>query len=291
MEIKNLPVDINAEDVLNYFPDGTFHVVFKGLHKRNAYMDILNIDEVKQRQQLSLGRNSLYNSLPEFIFHPVDRFDLPQHNQKERFAEEYAKQEKEKEDAYKFFAPIDLLLLKLKLDVKNKLEAFVSENKVIQDIIADNLSEEQKSNRFIQQVLPLLPHCKDIRGDKTLLTLILRKALLEEGLTIEIKNQEKQFSDIDPQYEICVGSILDETYIGCNYSDHIVTYEIHYWSDDVCDENFNEYVEDLEVFRAFIQDYFMAIDTILEFHILNDAPTARLSDTTIYNYLNYNINL
>ena len=45
MAIKNLPTDINAEVLLEYYPKETFDVELKGLHKRNAYMDILNLED------------------------------------------------------------------------------------------------------------------------------------------------------------------------------------------------------------------------------------------------------
>ena len=145
MAIKNLPTDINAEVLLEYYPKETFDVELKGLHKRNAYMDILNLEDKGERMQLSLGRNSIYNSLPEFLFHPIDRFDLPKHNQKERFAEEYSNQEQEKENAYKFFAPIDLALLHQRVRARHHINSLTSGNKVLIDIISDCLSEKQKN--------------------------------------------------------------------------------------------------------------------------------------------------
>lgn len=184
---KNLPDDINVELLLAYFPEGSIKVAFKGLHKRNSYNDIVDIEERHDGTYLfCIGRNSLYNSLPEFMFHPVDRFNnIPKSQEKEQFAEEYQKQEQEKENAYRFFAPVDLLLLRLRCMVREHLNEYVEQNKVLIDIICDNLSEEQKSNRFIKQALNFIPSCKNIRGDKTLLTFMLRKIFMEEGLKIE----------------------------------------------------------------------------------------------------------
>ena len=208
MAIKNLPTDINAEVLLEYYPKGTFDVELKGLHKRNAYMDILGLEDKDERMQLSLGRNSLYNSLPEFLFHPIDRFDLPQYNQKERFAEEYANQEQEKENAYKFFAPIDLALLHQRIRAKHHIYSLTSGNKVLIDIISDCLTEKQKNNRFIRSSLEYLPYCKIIRGDRTLITMMLRKVLMEEGIVVNIGNGKKTFTDSIPRYKTEVDSEL-----------------------------------------------------------------------------------
>ena len=291
MAIKNLPTDINAEVLLEYYPKETFDVELKGLHKRNAYMDILNLEDKGERMQLSLGRNSLYNSLPEFLFHPIDRFDLPQHNQKERFAEEYANQEQEKENAYKFFAPIDLALLHQRVRARHHINSLTSGNKVLIDIISDCLSEKQKNNRFIKNSLEYLPYCKIIRGDRTLITMMLRKILMEEGIVVDINNNNKTFVDSAPRYKTEVDSDLSSLYVGTEFEQETLCYNVYYWNDEECNENFNSFVDDIEEYRMFVQDFFLSVESILEFNVCHDAPTLRLSDTTIYNYLNYNTNI
>lgn len=291
MAIKNLPTDINAEVLLEYYPKETFDVELKGLHKRNAYMDILNLEDKGERMQLTLGRNSLYNSLPEFLFHPIDRFDLPKHNQKERFAEEYSNQEQEKENAYKFFAPIDLALLHQRVRARHHINSLTSGNKVLIDIISDCLSEKQKTNRFIKNSLEYLPYCKIIRGDRTLITMMLRKILMEEGIVVDINNNNKTFVDSAPRYKTEVDSDLSSLYVGAEFEQETLCYNVYYWNDEECNENFNSFVDDIEEYRMFVQDFFLSVESILEFNVCHDAPTLRLSDTTIYNYLNYNTNI
>ena len=291
MAIKNLPTDINAEVLLEYYPKETFDVELKGLHKRNAYMDILNLEDKGERMQLTLGRNSLYNSLPEFLFHPIDRFDLPQHNLKERFAEEYANQEQEKENAYKFFAPIDLALLHQRVRARHHINSLTSGNKVLIDIISDCLSENQKNNRFIKNSLEYLPYCKIIRGDRTLITMMLRKILTEEGIVVDINNNNKTFVDSAPRYNTEIDSELSSLYVGAEFEQATFCYNVHYWNDEECNENFHSFLDDIEEYRIFVQDFFLSVESVLEFNVYHDAPTLRLSDTTIYNYLNYNTNI
>ena len=290
---KKIPEDINVELLLSYFPEGSCKVVLKGLHKRNILIGIIDIEERRDGSMiLGIGRNSLYNSLPEFMFHPVDRFDnIPKIEEKERFAEEYQKQEKEKENAYKFFAPIDLLLLKLRVKVRNYLNEYTHSNKVLIGIIGDKLTDEQKKNRFIQQTLQFIPSCKNIRGDKTLLTFMLRKVFMEEGLKIEVHRKVITYTDKTPRYSDGLDSAIGETYIGNVFDEESAQYDIYYWSEDDCDENFIKFVEDIEQYRLFILDYFLSIEDALHFYICtNDAPL-RLSDEIIFNYLNYNTNL
>ena len=85
MSLNNLPDDINIELLLSYFPEGTLKVAMRGLHKRNTYNDIIDVDENKDGTiVVGVGRNSLYNTLPEFLFHPIDRFDsIPKSEEKE----------------------------------------------------------------------------------------------------------------------------------------------------------------------------------------------------------------
>ena len=292
--IKYLPDDINIEDILSYLPKESYRVSVNGLHKRNSYKDIINYEETPDgKTEFHVGRNGLYNSLPEYMFHPINRFDnIPERERKERFAEEYAKQELEKENAHKFFSPIDVLLLDLKTKVKEKINQLSSDNIFIQNIIGDTLTEKEKSNRFIQRTIPFLPNCKRIRGNKTLITFMLRKVLFEEGLSLNIENIVSEIHDKEPQYNSKIEDFqLNSMYLGNEFSENIMTFTINYWSDEECSEHFNLFLEELETYRLFIKDYFFSIEDELCFHINSDYPTLRLADDIIYNYLNYNTNL
>lgn len=290
---KNLPEDINIELLLSYFPEESFKVVFRGLHKRNSYKDIVDIEEKYDGTfLLGVGRNSLYNSLPEFMFHAVDRFDnIPKSEEKERFAEEYQKQEIEKDNAYKFFAPIDLFLLKLRSTVRESLNKYVDNNKVLIDIICDELTEEQRSNRFIRHTLKFIPACKTIRGDKTLLTFLLRKVFMEEGLQIEKHHETVTYRDQKPRYADGLETVLEESYVGNVFDERTTIYDIHYWSEDDCTENFHRFIDEINLYQDFLQAYFFSIEEMLRFNICKDEAPLRLSDDIVFNYLNYNTNL
>ena len=229
---KNLPDDINVELLFSYLPKGKCKVAFKGLHKRNAYSDIIDIEEqVDNTLYFSIGRNSLYNALPEFMFHPIDRFnELPRLEEKERFAQEYEKQEKEKENAYRFFAPIDSFLFQLRIKTREMLNDYCESNKALIDVLADRLTMQQRQNRLIKQVLPFLPSCKHIRGDKTLFTMMLRKVFIEEGLLIDVHRENVEFTDNEPRYQESVGDQLGDCYAGNVYHENDIVYDIHYWS-------------------------------------------------------------
>lgn len=293
MQLKYIPEDINVELLLSFFPEGHCKVALKGRHGRNSYNDIVDVEERKDGSLLlDISRNSLYNSLPEQLFHPVDRFDnIPKVEEKERFAEEYRKQEQEKEDAYSFFAPFDLLLLDLRAGIRKRMNEYVESNKVLTDVLTDRLTAEQRANRFIRQALPFMPSCKTIRGDKTLLTLMLRKIFMGEGLKLEKHSRLVTYTDAHPRYADGLDATLGESYVGNLFDEETVQYDIHYWSEEYCDGHFLEFVDDVELFQSFIQDYFLSVEESLHFFILKDDAPLRLSDDIVFNFLNYNTNL
>lgn len=293
MMLKYLPEDINIEDLLSYLPFGTYKIALKGLHKRNSYRDVIHYDEVDEGKiAFHIGRNSLYNSLPEYMFHALNRYDnIRESERKERFAEEYEKQEREKRDAYAFFAPFDALLLDLKLKVKETINFYTSDNKILQDIIGDRLTKEERDNRFIKKTLPYLTYCKDIRGNSTLITLLLRKVLVDDDITLLKEGVRNVLKDESPRYEDCVEASLDELFVGNEYEEEITTYTLVYWSEEECNAHFATFLNDLQCFKAFFQDYFLGVEETLKFKIVNDASPLLLADNENYNYLSYNTNI
>ena len=290
---SNIPYDINIELLLAYFAEGSCKVSFSGLHKRNAYNDLIRLEESSGgKMQLTVGRASLYNSLPELMFHPIDRFDnLPYGEEKEVFDAEYEAQEREKENAHRFFAPIDLMLLRLRLMVRERLNVYAETDKVMIDILGDEITDTQRNNRFIKKTMPFLPFCKTIRGNKINLTLMLRKIFMEEGLSINLLEQSVSYTDDNPRYLSHLDGNIEDIFVGNTFDERTTTYLIHFWPDDEDGELFLHFVDEVEVFSLFVQDYFMAIDETIRFDISCDNAPVCLSDKTNFNYMNYNMNI
>lgn len=292
---RNLPEDIKAELLLSYLPSGSFKVAFKGIHKRNAYNDIVDMD----KQELSggqpivgLARNSIYHSLPEYVFHPVDRFNnLSHRSEDDPFAVECEKQKQEIELALRFFAPHDLLLLLHKVECREWLRTYSDTNRVLIDILGDELTERQRNNRFVKATMDFLPFCKQIRGDKTLLTILLRKIFIDEGIHITPHVQDTVCRDDNPRYDDGLDSELCDGFLGNVFDEQVNVYDIHYWDDEACDSSFLEFVEEVEEYQHFVEHYFLSVEECLHFDITTDAPPLLLSDDIIYNYLDYNTNI
>lgn len=288
-----LPEDLSIEALLLYLPDDSYKIAIRGMHLRNAYRDITEIEEdTNGKMIIQAGRNSLYNSLPEYLFHPINRFeDIPEIERQERYVEEHYKQEKEKESAYAFFAAFDNMLVTLRKEVKEKVRRYAAENTVMQDIIGDRLTTRQKQNPFIRRCLQFLPICSRIRGNKTLITYMLKKILREDDILIELHNCSHTFLDKEPRYRICIENQLNDIFVGNEFEEIATTYDIHFWSEEKCDKDFLKFIDEIEVFRQFIQEYFISVEEIIRFNIVKDDSPLMLSDVTTYNYLNYNTNI
>lgn len=291
--MRQLPDDLRVEVLLDYLPEGSFNVSFCGLHKRNACKDLLGMETANNGcQTLGLARMSLYDLLPEYFFHPFDRFSqMVGRENRERFIDELGRQEKEKEEAIAFFAPVDCALLALKSNVYRQVLPLGAENKVLQDILSDQLSEEQRKNRFIQRTIPFLPEVKRMRGDRTLLTLLLRKLFKEENMDLVPIEEVRLMEDEEPRYEDSEGGTLGNTFAGNRYEEHVLCYSVQYWSDEECDERFLQFVEDMELFRRYVCDWFLSIEEDLLIEIVNRKSATWLSDTLTHGYLGYNTNL
>lgn len=290
--ISNLPPDISAETILNYLPRHERDAELKGTHRRNAYEDILSISE-RERLLIELSRDSIYDILPEALFHPIDRFEnIPANEYKERFAEEVEMLQIEESNARRYFAPFDKFILEMGCIVSKIKNDCYGNLSIITDIICDSISENTGKNRFIKKLFPFMPICRRIRGDRNLITILLRKILSDEGIEMKLQEIPQLFMDKTPRYS----SILDldnseNFYLGNEYIESVTEYEVKYWSEDDCDETFLTFISEIAEFERFINDYFVGIESSVKFNITTIDRPIRLSDNLYYNYLDYNTNI
>lgn len=294
-DIKHLPADINAELLLTHDCGRKVQVRLDSTHNRNAVGDVASIAPTHDGGLLlHLTRSSLYDALPEQMFHSIDSFSaLNESTDDDAFAKAVERQKRERENALQFFAPFDVLLLKLKTDVRQLIEKHVVHgNIVLQEIIGDCLTEEQRNNRFIKALLPFLPDCRHIRGNRTLLTLMLRKVLLDEYIKIDVTATVLNYHDSNPRYCYRLGDCLGDCFAGNDYASTAIVYSLHYWNDEMCDEHFLETMRELDEMRLFIQDWFLGLGQQLRFDVWTDNVAAmRLGDTEYLNYMGYNTSI
>ena len=226
------------------------------------------------------------------MFHPIDRFDnLPKAEEKELFERELEKQDEEIANAYKFFSPIDILLFRLRANVRESIEKYAKEDIIMQHILGDGITEEQHNNRFIQGVIPYLPQCRIIRGNKTLLALMLRKIFGDEGIKLGRRTEQHSYEDPHPRYADSMGMELNNGYVAGKYTEPVQTYRIIYWDDTECKKDLSHFLLEIEELRVFLQDYFLSIEEELVFEIVKDDEPMQLGEESSSHFLNYNINI
>lgn len=290
----DFPSDIRAEIVGNYLENVRKDFSFRGSHKRNAYNDILSISQDDDIVKIELSKPGLYDILPEALFHPIDRFDnIPANEYKERFAEEVEQQRIEESNARSYFSVYDKIIFDLNSVVARLKDEVFSDNGVLSDIICDKLPKKYQSNRFVARTIEFTPLCQKLRGNITLITLMLRKVLADEGLRLIMNRKQILFKDLTPRYNCRLDQEenISELYLGNCYDEDVLRYDIQYWDDDFCDGSFLGFVDEIKVYEDFINDFFMGVETSIHFNITVHALPVRLSDERCYNYLNYNTNL
>lgn len=290
----NIPADIRAEIVGNYLNGIKKEFVFLGSHKRNAYEDILSISQDDETIKVELSKHGLYDILPEALFHPIDRFDnIPAHEYKERFAEEVEQQRIEEANARSFFSLYDKFIFELSSVVSQIKNTELSDNNILTEIICDSLSNEYQSNRFVSRTKEFIPRCSSIRGNESMITLMIRKVMSDEGIKFNKSLKPSVFEDDNPRYNCQIQNEGDakDLYLGNRYEETVLQYDVLYWNDDYCDDSFLKFVDEMKVFEDFINDYFMSIETSIHFNISAHTLPVRLSDELCYNYMNYNTNL
>lgn len=290
-----IPYDIRAEIINNYLATSKKAISFVGNHKRNAYKDIASISKEDGTIKIELSKQGLYDILPEALFHPIDRFEnLPANEYNERFAEEVEQQRQEEINARTFFALFDNFIFGLSSLVAYIKQTEYCDNSILSGIICDSLPDRYKTNRFINRAKEFTPHCKNIRGDVTKISLMLRKIMAEEGLKLVPHNNSRSYSDEQPRYNCHVlheDDGMTEVYLGNTFDEETLIYEIDYWNDDYCDESFLKFVHEITVFEEFLNDYFMGIESSIQINISSHTLPVRLSDEKCCNYLDYNINI
>ena len=114
---------------------------------------------------------------------------------------------------------------------------------------------------------------------------------MDEGLRVDVRHVTELMKDEHPRYADSVDMELGEGYVGNQYYEPLTIYEINYWSENECSDNFMKFVSEMDELRQFLQDWFVAVDEELRFDISHDEVPLRLSDEVFRNYLNYNTNI
>ena len=143
-----------------------------GSFQRNYLSDVAGFElSMVNAEKITLvvrvNRDSLYNKLPEGVFHKIDRFvKLGTSASKKNFKEEFEEQKKEIEYSRKFFQPFDNLFFNVSLLIEKKIsENIANARKSIYDYFFRQTSLSNLSYPYREKIISFLPYLSKMRAN------------------------------------------------------------------------------------------------------------------------------
>lgn len=283
--LKNVISDIKAEvvitDLLEQGIDNSeIIVLLNGAFDRNYKKDITDykLNTLNKSVVLNLSRNSLYDVLPEGLFHPVTRYGSLDAKDRKK---EFEVQLKEEANARKFFQPVDneLLWHKVKLETEARKLIHDPWDSLDKLFVFDKVIPAVYQSRFKRY----LPFTNEIKGNSELTAFVLADILQDKVIITTGYEQELHSND---SFQICkLGDYQPaENFIcGLGFYDEINVWEFTIELTD--DYGIEKYVDpDLGYMNALITkfcDYFVPVELDTRIRIV--CSTARafcLDDST-----------
>ncbi len=178
VEFTDIKAEVVIADIHEHHVDfNNIEVKFVGTFERNYKKDInsLRVDMVKKAISLHVTRNSLYDVLPEGLFHPVTRFGGLDSKE---LKNEFKKLKQEEEKARRFFQPFDqeFLLQRVQLEL--------GERSLFEDplVVFENLFPNKTSipRKYYRQLLKYLPFTNYFKGNPELTAQCLSEIIGEK---------------------------------------------------------------------------------------------------------------
>lgn len=269
---------------------------FSGTHERTAKGDALsvNVTSTAKRNTIKyqLKRDSLYHILPEYLFHPLDRY-ADTDGDKEVFLEKRAAQKKIEAEAKEYFYPYDKILNDLRIGFQNHLnDKILDKEAFIVDFIVDN-EHVNKENTFIKACLPNVMLLRANRGSASLLSLAL-KMTFGNGL----RSFESRFVEypvrIDSDFcHICLDGTINDLFCGEKFMEWIEILSIKYQTRISSSEEIKTITKSIEEFRLFFKRWFLNDNQMIEIEFGDYDRKPIISDNVAdgFLYLNYNTQL
>jgi hypothetical protein len=197
--------DIRAEVIVSDLLAGNLRpedliIRFNGQQKRAKSKDIDHVEVVHKKHsrtklELTLNRDSIYDTLPEGIFHqPSDEIKTGSVSE---MVDEYQRQQQEEEEARRFFAPFEneLFFQKSLIESEEFQQLFqVQQSRLSGEVLETLGIDASLPPAFTARLLRILPYNSHIAGNKKrtekIFSLLLRnKVSLKSGhFTMPYKN-------------------------------------------------------------------------------------------------------
>lgn len=269
---------------------------FKGVHERTAVGDELQVS-IRNRQKTNslvkyaLKRDSLYHILPEYLFHPLDRYSGCE-NDEEEFLKRYKAQEETVTHALAYFYPYDKTLQDLRIRFEDHLnEHILRDNHFIIGFLTEGFPFNPE-NPFIRAVYPCLLWLRPYRGYEKIIHTALQFAFANQiaAYSKEWITRQTPISDNCP----CrLEGTLEELFCGDTFPDTLHVFKVSYQTEITATAQIEQLHRDLAEFESFFQDWFLGIRQRLEitFGDWKKIPVIGNGTSISDLFLNYNTQL
>lgn len=243
--------------------------VFKGEHERTAKGDEMvvevNAKPTSRRPALtfSLKRDSLYHILPEYLFHPPDRFAECEADPS-LVSQKIKEKEQVEKDALTFFYPFDRELMLRRAAFQGELNRkVVGNNRFIADFIARG-QDVDLGNPFIGRAYVWIARLRDGRGERGLLRRVLEAAFGGAVRSLAFDRCEKTLP-IDPETcPVTMGAVLGEVWCAPDFHIGAETITLSYQTVIESADMIETTREAIDRFVDFFKAWFLAQDQFLE---------------------------
>lgn len=270
--------------------------LFNGVHDRTAKGDnlLISASTSTKRHQLkySLKRDSLYHILPEYLFHPLDRY-ADTDGDKEEFVKRRKAQKEIEADALEYFYPFDKEFQILRRSFQQKLNNEILNNRLfIVDFITEGYKID-KNNPFIKGAYPCIIWLRNNRGVKKLLEVAIKYAF-RDSLNSYNMVLDEQSSEIDSgTCHITLDGEIDELFCGLQYFYTEETINVKYQTEIVSESQIQKLKSEIYTFEEFFKEWFLTQNQTIsvEFGDYNKHPIMNVGTSNDDLFLGYNTQL
>lgn len=270
--------------------------VFNGVHERTAKGDnlLVSASTSTKRHQLkySLKRDSIYHILPEYLFHPLDRY-ADTDGDKDEFIKRRKAQQAIEADAIDYFYPFDKSFQLLRSSFQQKLNNEVLNNNLfIVDFITEGYDID-KNNPFIKGAYPCIIWLRNNRGVKKLLEVAIKYAFSDSLNSYNVVSEE-QSSEIDKDTcHITLDGDIDNLYCGPKYYYLEEVFNVKYQTEIISESQIKKISSDIVKFMEFFKQWFLTHNQTIqvEFGDYTKQPIMNVGTSDNDLFLGYNTQL
>lgn len=270
--------------------------VFSGVYERTAKGDnlLVSASTSTKRHQLkySLKRDSLYHILPEYLFHPLDRY-ADTDGDKEEFVKRRKAQKDIESDALEYFYPFDISFQILRTSFQNKLNNEILYNNLfIVDFITEGYNIK-KDNLFIKGAYPCITWLRNNRGVKKLLEVAIKYAFSDSLNSYNLVLDE-QSSEIEADTcHVTLDGVIDDLFCGPRYFYLGESINVEYQTDIISENQIQQLTAKIKEFEEFFKAWFLTQNQTIkvEFGDYRKQPIMNVGTSNDDLFLGYNTQL